>query len=71
MLSCYADILPLLQAALVEKAHLEADVGKLRQEQERTKQELEKRRTAAVSMQAALQQLQMAMQTVVSASGQL
>jgi hypothetical protein len=60
-----------LQAAVAEKARLEAELAKAQDGQEQARRELEQRRAAGINMQAALQQLQTAMQTVVNASGQL
>jgi hypothetical protein len=60
-----------LQAAVAEKARLEAALAAAQDGQELARQELEQRRAAGINMQAALQQLQTAMQTVVNASGQL
>lgn len=68
-----ACVLPLRsqQTTLVEKGHLESEVAKLRDQQERTAQELQQQRVVGGRVQAALQQLQTAMQAVVSVSGEL
>jgi cell division FtsZ-interacting protein ZapD len=53
------------------EGHLESELAKLRDQQERTEQELQQQRVVGGRVQAALQQLQTAMQAVVSVSGEL
>lgn len=59
------------QATLLENSRLEAAISTLKDEQEHTKRELEQRRAAGVNLQAAIQQMQTAVQAVANASLQL
>lgn len=53
------------------KTALESELAQLAHERDTTRRELEQRRSAAISLQSALQQMQAAMQQVVNASRQL